>query len=152
MTSKNANPKARPGGDQAWIIVASPESVEVCAGRGLFGLNGKGPLPRVAVGDRLVAYIRGDKVFAGLGVVTEPYFMDDEPVFPGGLYPDRIGIKLDLLPPERRLDIWNFLDELTFPADKGRWQASLVGGIRQIPMSDYKVFEEGLGVNPANIR
>jgi len=92
-------------GQQAWIIVAGPDSVKVCAKKGLFGLNGKGPLPRVKVGDRLVVYIRGDKVFAGVGVVTEPYFMDDEPVFPGGLYPDRIGITLDLLPPEKRLDI-----------------------------------------------
>ncbi len=148
MNAKNAEFVAHAGGNQAWIIVASPESIEVCAKRGLFGLNGRGPLPRVRAGDRLVAYIRGDKVFAGVGVVTEPYFMDDEPVFPGGLYPDRIGIKLDLLPPERRLDIWNFLDELTFPSDKGRWHASLVGGIRQIPISDYEVFEEGLGAKP----
>jgi len=137
-------------GQQAWIIVAGPDTIGICAEKGVFGLNGKGPLGRVRKGDRLVAYVRGDKVFAGVGVVTEPYYLDDEPVFLGGLYPDRIGIRIDLLPPEKRLDIWNFLDELTFPSDKVRWHASLVGGIRQIPMSDYEVFEEGLGAKPVN--
>lgn len=129
---------------QAWIIVANRENLERCARLGVFGLGQKSVLGRVRVGDRLVAYIRGEKVFAGLGKVTEPYYLDDSPLFEGGLYPDRIGIQLELFPPNQSKDIWYFLDNLRFPKDKTRWSASLVGGIRQIPREDCELFERVL--------
>lgn len=126
---------------QAWIIVANRSNMERVAQQGVFGLSHKGPMAKVKVGDRLVAYIRGEKVFAGLGTVTEPYYLDDQPIFDGGLYPDRIGVTLEVRPLEQSKDICYFIDDLTFPSNPTRWQASLVGGIRQIPYEDFRVFE-----------
>ncbi len=122
----------------AWIIVADRANMERCAKHGVFGLNAKAMLEKMRPGERLVAYLRGEKVFGGLGSITEPYYLDDKPLFEGGLYPDRIGIKLELLPKERSLDVWSVIDELDFASNKVNWWASLVGGVRRIPVSDYE--------------
>lgn len=129
---------------QAWIIVADRSNMEHVAKHGVFGLNQKSVLGRVRGGDKLVAYIRGEKVFAGLGEVTKGHYLDDDPIFDGGLFPERIGVHLTVLPPSESKDIWYFLDDLRFPSDKTRWSASLVGGIRRIPMEDYALFASKL--------
>lgn len=130
--------------DQAWIIVANPANMARVAKAGVFGLNQKSVLAKAMVGDGVVAYIKGDKMFAGLGRVVESYYMDDEPLFEGGLYPDRIGIELVLLPVDQRKDIFYFLDDLTYMSDKTRWAASLVAGIKRISPVDYAVFARHL--------
>jgi hypothetical protein len=130
--------------EQAWIVVASRENMARVAEQGVFGLNTRSVLQKVAPGDGVVAYIKGEKAFAGLGSVTEGYYMDDAPLFEGGLFPDRFGLKLELLPPEQWKDIWWFLDDLEFPSDKTRWSASLVGGIRRISLHDFELFRRGL--------
>lgn len=130
--------------NQAWIIVADRSNMERCAKQGVFGLNKKGSLDKMKVGDRLIAYIRGEKKIAGLGYVTEPYYLDDQPLFDGDLFPDRVGIKLDLLPPNQSKDIAMFLHDLKFPSNKNFWQASLAGGLRLVPMDDFYTFERGL--------
>jgi hypothetical protein len=130
---------------QAWIIVANPENMARVAQHGVFGLNTRSVLQKVQPGDGVVGYVKGEKAFAGLGVVTEGYYMDDAPLFEGGLFPDRFGLKLELLPREQWKDIWWFLDDVTFCSDKARWSASLVGGIRRISVGDFEVFRRGLG-------
>jgi hypothetical protein len=130
--------------DQAWIIVADRENMERVAKHGVFGLNSKGPMGRVQPGDGVVAYVKGEMAFAGIGKVTEAYYMDDTPLFNGGLFPDRFGIELNLLPPEAGKDIYYFLDDLEFPSDKSRWSASLVSGIRRISPHDFELFRRQL--------
>lgn len=135
---------------QAWIIVADRSNMTRVANSGVFGLNTRGPLPRVKIGDFLVAYIRGEKAFSGLGRVTQEHFTDKNPIFDRGVFPERIGVKLDLLPATESKDIWWFLDDLKFPSDKARWSASLIGGIRQIPLEDYQLFAAQLDRNAKN--
>lgn len=130
--------------EQAWIIVANRENMARVALKGVFGLNTKSVLSKVQPGDNVVAYVKGEKMFAGLGEVTEGYYMDDEPLFDGGLFPDRFGLSLTLLPEAQWKDIWWFLDDLEFPSDKARWSASLVGGIRRISMKDFALFRSKL--------
>jgi predicted RNA-binding protein len=129
---------------QAWIIVASRHNMGICADKGVFGLNSKGVMGRMQPGDRLVAYIKGEKTLSGLGTVTQAHYLDDEPLFEGGLFHERIGIELKLLPPEKGIDIWLLVDQLDFVVNKMNWQATLVSGIKQIPMSDFRKIEAAL--------
>ncbi|MBO9539705.1 hypothetical protein J7643_03835 [bacterium] len=122
----------------AWIIVADRTNMERCAKHGVFGLNAKGVLLQMRPGDALVGYIRGEKVFGALGEVTKPYFLDDEPLFEGGLYPDRVGIELKVFPSGQGLDVWSLIDDLAFASNKVNWWASFAGGIRRIPMADFE--------------
>lgn len=118
--------------------------MERCAHLGVFGRGSKGPLGSVQVGDRIVAYIRGEKAIAGLGTVTEPYYLDNTEIFEGDLYPDRLGINLVLLEPAQSKPLETLLDKLTFYSNRDRWFAPLAGGIAQIPLNDYRVIEEQL--------
>ncbi len=134
----------------AWIIVADRQNMERCAEHGVFGLNAKGVLVKMAPGDPLIGYIRGEKVFGAIGKVTKPYFLDDEKLFEGGLYPDRVGIELEVFSEGKGVDVWSIIDDLDFASNKVNWWASLVGGVRRLPMSDYVKIEKALrGAVPA---
>jgi hypothetical protein len=128
----------------AWIIVADRQNMLRCAKHGVFGLNAKGVLLKMAPGDLLVGYIRGEKVFGAIGKVTKPYFLDDERLFEGGLYPDRVGIELEVFPETNCVDVWSLIDELDFASNKVNWWASLVGGGRRIPLTDQAKIERAL--------
>lgn len=128
----------------AWIIVADRKNMERCAKHGVFGLSAKGVLLKMTPGDCVVGYIRGEKVFGAIGKVTKPYYLDDEQLFEGGLYPDRIGIELTVFPEGKGVDVWAIIDTLDFASNKVNWWASLVGGVRRIPMSDFSKIESSL--------
>lgn len=130
--------------DQAFIIVANRDNMAKVAAKGVFGLNSRGVLGRAKPGDGLVAYIKGEKRVAGIGTVTEGHHLDDQPLFEGGLYADRIGVDLGLLPEDRWKDMWELIDEVEFPSDKFNWWASLAGGIRRISVMDFEVFKRHL--------
>ncbi|MDD3014369.1 MAG: EVE domain-containing protein [Candidatus Gastranaerophilales bacterium] len=128
----------------AWIIVANRENMSRVAMYGVFGLNRCYILPKVRVGDYLVAYIKKEVSFSGIGQVTKEYYLDDTPIFDGGLFPDRIGVSLQLLPAKNSINAWKVVDELEFSKGKMGWQGSLVGGIRKIPVEDFKIIQKNL--------
>lgn len=123
----------------AWLMVATRDNLEKCKQHGVFGLNAKGQLGKVKAGDKLLAYVKGEKTIAGVGEITKEHFLDDLELFEGGLFPERIGIRLDVVPQEKALDVWEIVDRLAFPTDKFNWMGSLVGGFRRIPMADYEL-------------
>ncbi len=129
---------------QAWIIVADRSNMGRCAEFGVFGLNSGSQLPKMNVGDKIVAYIRKEVTFSGIGEVTKPYYVDNKSLFDGGLFPNRVGIKLRLLPEEDAINVWKLVDDLEFSKGKLHWQGALAGGMRKIPMTDFKKIESEL--------
>lgn len=137
---------------QAWIIVANRKNMEKCARERVYGLNHGSQLPKFKIGDKLIAYIKGETTFGGLGEVTKEYYLDDKPLFEGGLFPNRIGIKLDLYPESSSVNVWNVTDELDFSKGKLHWQAGLVSGLRRISLEDYKRIQSSLEKKVENIK
>lgn len=134
------------GEEQAWIIVADRTNMELCAELGVFGLNSGSQLPKIDVGDKLIAYIRKEVTFSGIGEVTNPYYIEDKQLFEGGLFPNRVGIRLKLLPKDQAVNVWKLVDELEFSKGKLNWQGALAGGMRKIPMADFRKIESELMV------
>jgi|GEM_PF-5267182 len=137
---------------QAWIIVADRTNMETCTKLGIYGLNHGSQLTKMKVGDKLVAYIRKETTFSGVGEVTKEYYLDNKQVFEGGLFPNRVGIKLNLLPKEKAINAWGMTDNLEFSNGKLNWQGALAGGMRKIPLSDYKKIEAALSQQMATTR
>jgi predicted RNA-binding protein len=137
---------------QAWIIVADRTNMETCSKVGVYGLNSGSQLPKMKVGDKLVAYIRKETTFAGVGEVTKEYYLDNKPLFEGGLFPNRVGIKLELLPKDKSVNCWSLTDDLEFSKGKLQWQGALAGGMRRIPMSDYQAIEKAIEQQFSSIR
>jgi len=129
---------------QAWIIVANRPNMERCAKLGVFGLTRQELLSKVAIGDHIVAYILREIVFSGIGKVTQEHYLDDIKLFEGGLYPERIGIELKLLPAAKSLNVWDVIGDLAFASNKIKWPASLAGGIRRIPLADFELIAKRL--------
>lgn len=137
---------------QAWIIVADRKNMETCAKLGIYGLNHGSQLSKMQVGDKLIAYIRKETTFSGIGEVTKEYYLDNKAVFDGGLFPNRVGIKLDLLPTEKAVNAWSLTDNLEFSRGKLHWQGALAGGMRKIPFADYKKIADALSQEMATTR
>lgn len=137
---------------QAWIIVADRTNMETCAKLGIYGLNHGSQLSKMKVGDKLVAYIRKETTFSGIGEVTKEYYLDNKPAFEGGLFPNRVGIKLNLLPESKAVSAWSLTDNLEFSKGKLHWQGALAGGMRRIPLADYEKIASTLSEKMANVR
>ncbi len=118
--------------------------MEACANIGVYGLNHGSQLSKMRVGDKLVAYIRKETTFSGIGEVTKEYYLDDKPAFEGGLFPNRVGIKLELFPQDNAINAWSLTDNLEFSQGKLQWQGALAGGMRKIPFADYKKIADAL--------
>lgn len=131
---------------QAWLIVADRQNMEIVSKEGAFGINRPYVLPRVKKGDFIVAYIKKETTFSGIGEVIQEYYMDDKKLFEGGLYPDRIGVKLNLVPSYKAINAWKLVDELNFSKGKLHWQGALAGGIRQIPVDDFNKIKKALNI------
>lgn len=123
---------------QAWIIVADRKNMEHCAQHGVYGLNHGSQLPKMKLGDKLIAYIRKETTFSGIGQVTREFYLDNKVLFEGGVFPNRIGITLELFPEKHAVNCWSLTDELEFSKGKLNWQGALAGGVRKIPLSDYE--------------
>lgn len=124
----------------AWVISADRKSLEHCAKIGVFGLKSPGELKKVKAGDMLIAYVSKEKIFGGIGKVTKDYYPDDKEIFPWGLYPDRIGIDLHLVPPDKAVNIWDVIDELSFIPKEGQayWAVYFRSGFREITSKDFE--------------
>ncbi|MBY0404661.1 MAG: hypothetical protein K2X66_12230 [Cyanobacteria bacterium] len=140
-----------PNPKTAWIIVADRFNMERCAEHGVYGLNHGSQLPKMQVGDKLIAYIRKEITFSGVGVVTQGYYLDKSELFDGGIYPNRVGIQLTLLPESQAINCWSLTDDLEFSKGKLHWQGALAGGMRKISLADYDKIAAALALGPKSL-
>lgn len=130
---------------QAWIIVANRENMEKVAKVGVFGNNHAALLPKMQVGDKVVAYIKKPEMaFSGIGEITQPYYIDDKSIFEGGLFHNRIGLNLKLLPENAATPMAKLVNDLEFSRGKKMWQGKIAGGVAQISMADFQKIESSI--------
>jgi hypothetical protein len=128
----------------AWIFIADRESWLECAKIGSFGLEkAPGRLKEAQPEDPIIAYIRGESIFAGLGKLTSPYYHDTKQVWEDGLYPHRINISVNL-DFSSAIDVRSLIDRLDFIKDKPHWSVFFRGGVAKIPYSDFETIKASI--------
>ena len=128
--------------EHAWLFVASSDNWQRVVNRGSFGVKPKSPSIRAVKeaqpGDPCVAFVSGQKLFAGLGKITRGYYYDKTSDFP-----HRVGLEVKLnLANGVRLD--STKNALQFIKDKNNPGKDLRRAMRRIPLSDYEVIKAGL--------
>lgn len=131
--------------DNAWILVADREAWLEIAQRGSYGLKrAPGRLRDAQPEDPVVAYIKGETVFAGVGKLTSSYYHATEQELQDGLYPHRV--KLDIsLGLDNSIDVRSLIEKLDFITDKPNWPVFFKGGAIKIPLSDFNIIEASIG-------
>ena len=121
-----------------WIIALPREDMEQCIKVETFGMNRKGQLANVQIGDGVVCYVTKEWKIIGLGAITEPYYLDDVKVFKKeGVFPDRIRFKAR---PFSREDEFNFIaiiDKLELITNIAYWSVYLRNGFVEISKKDW---------------
>lgn len=121
-----------------WLISLPREDLANCIKHGVFGRDGRGSLPKIRRGDKIVCYVTKDCRVIALGEATSEYYMDDAPVFlKEGLFPDRFKFKAKFLSPEKEIGIRSILDDLHFVTNKYYWSIFFRSSLRMIPENDY---------------
>ena len=118
--------------------------MEKCAELKTYGLNHGSRMAGMKVGDKLIAYIRKEVAFGGTGEVLKPYYIDNEEIFEGGIFPHRVGVELQLVPKSDTVNVWGLVEGLDFAPNKQNWQSAIVGGIKKIPMKDFETIKSAL--------
>lgn len=134
-----------------WLIALPRKRMEFCINKGVFGLNRKYVLGRVQQGDGIACYVNGEKKIIALGVVTSEYYLDDTAVFSdkeafpeGGLYPDRIGFKAEMLPSNKAIDFISLVDKLSFIKNLAYWSTPLSVGIVEMNSADWDLMTQAV--------
>jgi len=132
--------------EHAWLVVASSDNWQRVVNRGSFGVKPKAPSIRAVKeaypGEPCVAYVSGQKLFAGLGKITRGYYYDKTSDFS-----HRVGLEVKLnlakgVPLDSTKNALQFIKDKNNPGKDLRW------AMRRIPLSDYKVIEEALELHP----
>lgn len=130
--------------DNAWILVADRDSWLDCARTGSFGLETRpGRLKEAKVGDPIVAYIKAESVFGGIGKLTSPYYYETERVWTDAVYPHRVKIDIDL-DFNNAVDVRSLIESLDFISDKTHWSVRFRGGVVKIPYRDYEIIKASI--------
>jgi hypothetical protein len=141
-----------------WIIVGSPENFGRTAELG-FTIQGiksrhRKKAERMAPGDKIVYYVTGQKVFAGVSTIESTYFESHERIWRSGDpkkeaedYPFRVQISPDVI-----------LDEADYVAAEGvarrmtyvskwpaeNWTLAFQGNVHEIGEDDYRLIREAI--------
>ncbi len=134
-----------------WIWSVPPEHYPAYARTGTFAVRrqGRRAVQGVAPGDRVVAYLSGRRVVAGLFEAASGAFEDAAPLVPGGRYRHRVRVRpLVVLDEEAWLPYDAFagklavLDEYADLGDVDRqFRAVVQRVVHPLPALDGKVFE-----------
>ena len=130
--------------ENAWIFIANRENWVHCAEIGSFGLeSAPGRLSKAQAGDSIVAYVKGESVFAGIGKLASSYYPSTEKDRKDGLYPHRVkfDIALDF---DNGVDVRSLIDKLGFITDKSHWPVFFRGGVNRIPYSDFEIIKASI--------
>lgn len=130
--------------DNAWIFIADRDSWLECAKIGSFGLETRpGRLKEAQRSDPIVAYIKGESVFAGIGKLASAYYHNTERIWEDGIYPHRVKVDIDL-DFDNAVDVRPLVDSLDFITDKAHWSVRFRGGVVKIPYSDYEIIRASI--------
>jgi len=133
-----------------WLWSVPPEHYPVFARTGTFAVRrvGKGPMQAIRPGDRIVAYLPGSRVVAGLFEATSGPFEDSTALVRGGHYPHRVRVRaLAELNEEVRVPYEAFagklrvLDEYDFPDEDRQFRAVAQRVVHPLPQIDGKLLE-----------
>lgn len=131
-----------------WIIALPREKMEHCIEIGVFGLNRKYVLGSMQPGDALACYVHKEYKIIALGEVSEPYYVDDEKVFPwssgADLYIDRIKFKAKKLTKTAEVDFIQLLDKMSFIKNLAYWSVHFNGSIKEISKSDWETIKDAI--------
>lgn len=130
--------------ENAWIFIADRENWVHCAEIGSFGLEtAPGRLSKAQPGDPIVAYVKGESIFAGIGKLTSSYYPSTKQEWKDGLYPHRVelDITLDFY---NGVDVRSLIDKLGFITDKSHWFVFFRGGVNRIPHSDFEIIKASI--------
>ena len=123
--------------EHAWLFITSSDNWQRVVERGSFGVKSYHLLKEAKPGEPCVAYIRRQKLFAGLGELTEGYYCDKMEEYPHRV---RLEVKLNLA---NGVPLHSINNALQFIRDKTNPGAYLRGeGVKKIPISDYRVIKE----------
>ncbi|MBX2860452.1 MAG: EVE domain-containing protein [Vampirovibrio sp.] len=138
---------------QYWVIVGSKENYDISKERG-FTLQGikaryRKKAEQINPGDKMIYYLTGLMVLAGIVTVKSHYVEDFEPIWPcsnkNEIYPYRFKIEPYLIPQDDSgfLKVAPFHDELTYLKKwpEKNWTLGFQGNIHQWPEADYKLVE-----------
>ena len=128
--------------EHAWLFVASSDNWQRVVNRGSFGVKPQSPSIRAVKeaqpGEPCIAFVSGQKLFAGLGKITRCYHYDKTSDFP-----HRVGLEVKLnLAKGIPLDLAK--NALQCIKDKNNPGKDLRRAMRRIPLSGYEVFKAGL--------
>ena len=127
--------------ENAWIFIADRQSWIECEEIGSFGIEkNPGRLSKAQIDEPIVAYIKGESIFAGIGKLTSPYYHSTEKIYEVGLYPHRVKIEINL-DFENKVDVRSIIDNLGFITHKENWQVFFRGGVVKIPYSDFEIIK-----------
>lgn len=133
-----------------WLWSVPPEHYPVYARTGTFAVRrvGKGPMQGIRPGDRIVAYLPGSRVIAGLFEATSAPFEDATALVRGGHYPHRVRVRaLAELNEEVRVPYEAFagklrvLDEYDFADEDRQFRAVAQRVVHPLPQIDGKLLE-----------
>ena len=136
-----------------WIVVGSPENLEIARSRGfdMFGFKSsrKRETATMQPGDKLIFYLTGIMKFGGIATVTSPVFEDHTPVFktekkPGEDYCWRVKMENDrILEPGQYLDVKEYADKLEMTRKRGEyWRLAFQGNLHEISQEDYDLISK----------
>ncbi len=134
-----------------WLWSVSREAFPAFVRADTFALRrqGRARLAEVRAGDRIVAYIAGRRVLAGLFEATGALFDDATALAPGVHAPHRVRVRpLVVLPEEGRVPYDGFAPHLRvldvyadLPTPEARFRAVVQRVLHELPLIDGKVLE-----------
>ena len=141
-----------------WIVVGSPENFRRTAVRGFtvqgFKARHRKKAERMAPGDKLVWYVTGRKVFAGVATVTSACFEDHTPIWRSSDpkkaaedYPFRVRIAPDVVLDEAEaVPAEGIARRMAYVAKwpAANWTLAFQGNVHEIGEGDYRLIREAV--------
>jgi len=141
---------------QYWLIVGSKENYDTTKAKG-FTLQGiksryRKKAQQMQPGDKIIYYLTGLMVIAGIATITSEYFEDETFIWPcsnpNETYPWRFSIKPDVIPDDdsQFLPVKAIKDQMVYlekwPAKN--WTLGFQGNVHQWPKEDYDLVRQAL--------
>ena len=133
---------ARESGNSAWLAVTSPENYEICARRGLWGVERMTrAIKRVKPGDLFIFYVKGEKEVRDVWVAETEAFESRDRVWPDKVYPYRVRIRRII---RGSADMRGLVSELSFIRNVEMWGSHLQREMVKLCLKDAKILISAL--------
>jgi predicted RNA-binding protein len=130
-----------------WICSMTQDNLDAGLEAGVIGFNedvGR-RLRRAEHGDKVIFYVPrrrfskhsdGVRKLYGLAEVMDSFYESADPVWPNGVFPCRVKIKVVH---RKSVDIRPLIKMLSFITNKENWGSAFLSSVRNIPESDFKL-------------